>query len=32
VIPGADHNNTYEVGGRDYFRRLGEFIKKALAV
>ena len=32
VIPGADHNNTYEVGGSAYFRRLGEFIKKALAV
>lgn len=32
VIPGADHNNTYEVGGPAYFRRLGEFIKKALAV
>src|SRR5690349_19480196 len=32
VIPGANHNNTYEVGGTAYFRRLGEFIKKALAV
>ena len=32
VIPGADHNNTYEVGGGAYFRRLDEFIKKALAV
>lgn len=32
VIPGADHNNTYDVGGTAYFRRLGEFIKKALAV
>jgi fermentation-respiration switch protein FrsA (DUF1100 family) len=31
VIPGADHNNTYEVGGPAYFRRLGEFIKKALS-
>jgi fermentation-respiration switch protein FrsA (DUF1100 family) len=30
VIPGADHNNTYQVGGRDYFRCLGEFIKRAL--
>jgi fermentation-respiration switch protein FrsA (DUF1100 family) len=32
VIPGADHNDTYQVGGPAYFRRLGEFIKKALAV
>ena len=31
VIPGADHNNTYEVGGEAYFRHLGEFIKKALS-
>ena len=31
VIPGADHNDTYEVGGVSYFRRLGEFIKRALA-
>ena len=30
VIEGADHNNTYQVGGRAYFRRLGEFIQKAL--
>jgi hypothetical protein len=32
VIPGADHNNTYEVGGGAYFRRLGEFIRKALTI
>ena len=31
VIQGADHNNTYVVGGGSYFRRLGEFIRKALA-
>jgi hypothetical protein len=31
VIPGADHNNTYEVGGAAYFHHLGEFIKKALS-
>lgn len=31
VIPGADHNNTYQAGGRDYFRRLAEFIRRALA-
>jgi uncharacterized protein len=30
VIQGADHNNTYHVGGVVYFRRLGEFIRKAL--
>jgi fermentation-respiration switch protein FrsA (DUF1100 family) len=32
VIQGADHNNTYVMGGGAYFRRLGEFIRKALAV
>ena len=32
VISGADHNNTYEVGGAAYFRRLGEFIKQALEI
>lgn len=32
VIQGADHNNTYLIGGRAYFQRLTEFIKKALAV
>ncbi|MDH4329817.1 MAG: alpha/beta hydrolase, partial [Nitrospira sp.] len=31
VIPGADHNDTYQAGGVAYFRRLGEFIKKALS-
>ncbi|TKS60642.1 MAG: peptidase [Nitrospira sp.] len=30
VIQGADHNNTYQVGGGAYFRRLAEFIRKAL--
>jgi fermentation-respiration switch protein FrsA (DUF1100 family) len=30
VIKGADHNNTYQVGGGPYFRRLAEFIRKAL--
>lgn len=30
AIQGADHNDTYLVGGRDYFRRLGEFIRKAI--
>jgi fermentation-respiration switch protein FrsA (DUF1100 family) len=32
VIQGADHNNTYLVGGAAYFRRLGEFVRKCLAV
>ncbi|OQW35499.1 MAG: peptidase [Nitrospira sp. SG-bin1] len=30
VIQGADHNNTYLVGGRAYFLRLAEFIKKVV--
>jgi fermentation-respiration switch protein FrsA (DUF1100 family) len=30
VIQGAGHNNAYVMGGRAYFLRLGEFIKKAL--
>ena len=30
VIKGADHNNTYQVGGGSYFRRLAEFIRKAI--
>jgi fermentation-respiration switch protein FrsA (DUF1100 family) len=30
VIRGADHNNTYQVGGDAYFRRLAEFIHKAV--
>jgi hypothetical protein len=30
VIQGADHNNTYQIGGGGYFRRLIEFIRKAL--
>ncbi len=31
VIQGADHNDTYAVGGKAYFRRLGEFIKQSLS-
>jgi hypothetical protein len=31
AIAGASHNDTYVVGGRAYFHRLGEFIRKALA-
>lgn len=31
VIQGADHNDTYVVGGAAYFRRIGEFIRKAAA-
>ena len=30
VIGGADHNNTYQVGGPAYFRRLAAFIEQAL--
>jgi fermentation-respiration switch protein FrsA (DUF1100 family) len=30
VIPGADHNNTYQVGGTAYFGRLTEFIQAAI--
>ena len=30
AIPGADHNNTYQVGGTAYFRRLAEFIQSVL--
>lgn len=30
VIQGADHNNTYQVGGSTYFRRFTEFVKKSL--
>jgi hypothetical protein len=26
AIQGADHNDTYEVGGREYFERLSRFI------
>jgi len=26
-IPGASHNDTYGVGGSEYFRRIGEFLK-----
>lgn len=30
VIHGADHNNTYQVGGAAYFRRVATFIQEAL--
>ncbi len=30
AIPGADHNNTYQVGGAAYFRRLAEFVQTVL--
>ncbi|MCC6139959.1 MAG: alpha/beta hydrolase [Nitrospira sp.] len=30
-IVGADHNNTYQVGGSAYFRRFAEFIRQAIA-
>lgn len=31
VVRGADHNNTHQVGGERYFRRLTEFVKKSVA-
>ena len=31
VIQGADHNNTYQVGGGAYFRRLAGFIQTAIS-
>lgn len=30
TIAGADHNNTYQVGGAPYFRRVAEFVQYAL--
>jgi uncharacterized protein len=30
VIKGADHNNTYYVGGKPYFQRFAEFIQSAI--
>jgi uncharacterized protein len=30
VIPGADHNNTYQVGGAAYFQRFAEFALAAI--
>jgi uncharacterized protein len=30
VIEGADHNNTYQVGGVAYFRRWAEFVQTAI--
>ncbi len=30
VIPGADHNNTYQIGGAVYFRRCAEFVQVAI--
>jgi fermentation-respiration switch protein FrsA (DUF1100 family) len=30
VIEGADHNNTYQVGGAAYFRRWAEFVQTAI--
>jgi fermentation-respiration switch protein FrsA (DUF1100 family) len=31
AIAGADHNNTYQVGGRVYFRRFADFIRSAIS-
>ena len=30
VIEGADHNNTYQIGGRAYFQRLRQFIQETI--
>jgi uncharacterized protein len=30
VVPGADHNNTYQVGGAAYFGRWTEFVQAVL--
>ncbi|MDP2886221.1 MAG: alpha/beta hydrolase [Ignavibacteria bacterium] len=30
-IPGADHNDTFFVGGDEYFNRIDQFVTKALA-
>jgi hypothetical protein len=30
VIEGADHNNTYQVGGRPYFQRLKQFTEEVI--
>ena len=30
IIKGADHNNTYQVGGAGYFRRFVEFVQTAI--
>jgi fermentation-respiration switch protein FrsA (DUF1100 family) len=30
TIAGADHNNTYQVGGAAYFRRFAEFVQQAI--
>jgi fermentation-respiration switch protein FrsA (DUF1100 family) len=30
LIPGADHNNTYEVGGSDYWAAWSEFLRQVV--
>jgi uncharacterized protein len=30
VIPGADHNNTYHIGGTAYFSRFSDFAQEAI--
>jgi uncharacterized protein len=30
LIPGADHNNTYEVGGEDYWRAWSVFLRQVV--
>ena len=30
LVPGADHNNLYHVGGRPYFQRLKLFVEEVI--
>lgn len=30
LVPGADHNNLYQVGGRPYFQRLKQFVEEVI--
>lgn len=30
IIPGANHNDTYQVGGRPYFQRLRRFVEEVV--
>ena len=32
IVRGGDHNNTFAVGGREYLRRLREFLETAARV
>jgi hypothetical protein len=30
VVPGADHNDLYHIGGSAYFQRLKQFVDKVV--